>query len=82
MGGGIRIAGAGSVLANKKKREDIMPDAIAWREKAAALRAAAERTIDRVTQESLLLLADDCDAFAEEKDRSDAQSQPGPRSPA
>jgi hypothetical protein len=49
-----------------------MPDAISWREKAAELRAAAERTADLVTQQSLLLLAEDCDAFAK-----DAPARPG-----
>jgi hypothetical protein len=47
-----------------------MSDTIAWKEKAAALRAAAERTADLVTQESLLLLAEDCDAFAEKEDET------------
>ena len=47
-----------------------MSDAKAWKEKAAALRAAAERTADRVTQESLLLLAEDCDALAEGDDET------------
>jgi hypothetical protein len=50
-----------------------MPDAISWREKAAELRAAAERTADLVTQQSLLVLAEDCDAFAKE----DAPARPG-----
>jgi hypothetical protein len=45
-----------------------MSDAMDWREKATELRAAAERTADRVTQESLLLLAQDCDAFAEKEE--------------
>jgi len=53
-----------------------MPDAISWREIAAVLRAAAERTADLVTQQSLLVLAADCDAFAEE------DAPPRPRAPA
>jgi hypothetical protein len=47
-----------------------MSDAIDWKERAAALRAAAEHAADRVTQESLLLLAEDCDAFANEEDET------------
>lgn len=50
-----------------------MPDAISWREKAAELRAAAERTADLVTQQSLLVLAEDCDAFA----KADMPAPPG-----
>jgi hypothetical protein len=49
---------------------EAMPDTIGWKERAAALRAAAEHAADPVTQESLLLLAEDCDAFAEEKDEA------------
>lgn len=50
------------------------PSPALWREKSATLRAAAEREPDPVARETLLCLAEDCDAIAEEQQ---AQPQPG-----
>jgi hypothetical protein len=62
----LRIGAANAMLAHGKKiSEGLMPGAISWKEKAAALRVAAEHAADQVTQQSLLVLAQDCDALAE-----------------
>jgi hypothetical protein len=42
------------------------PSPALWREKSATLRAAAERQLDAVARQTLLCLAEDCDAIAEE----------------
>ncbi|HUC67997.1 MAG TPA: hypothetical protein VMA53_21460 [Stellaceae bacterium] len=43
-----------------------LPDSQIWAEKATALRAAAARERDAVAQQTLLCLAEDCDAIAGE----------------
>ena len=46
----------------------------AWSERAATLRAAAREAPDAVTQQSLLVLADDCEALAKETEPRGAEA--------
>jgi hypothetical protein len=55
----------------KSRRVTTMPDGMsakAWIDKAAALRSAAATAVDDVTRQSLLVLAEDCEALARESD--------------
>jgi hypothetical protein len=52
-----------------------MPDASDWRERAATLRTAAGATADRVTRLSLLVLAEDCEALAQETEASSGDAR-------
>jgi hypothetical protein len=55
-----------------------MPDRGAWRKQAKTLRMAAEAVPDRVARQTLLTLAEDCEAIAAEREAGDQPGKPKP----
>jgi len=49
-----------------------------WRQKAGALRAAAQREGDQVAQQTLLTLAEDCETLAAAAHEAAPQTAPQP----
>jgi hypothetical protein len=52
------------------------PSQALWRDKSATLRAAAEREPDAMARQTLLCLAEDCDALAEEQAQQPGKPKP------
>src|ERR1700736_1002618 len=73
------LAGKRTRERREEPREPNVPDATLWKEKAVTLRHSARRQRNSLERQTLLTLAEDCDAIAAELE-SQAQ-QPGKPKP-
>ena len=76
---GTVLAGERTRERREEPREPNVPDATLWKEKAVTLRHSARRQRNSLERQTLLTLAEDCDAIAAELE-SQAQ-QPGKPKP-